>query len=115
MSSEEMNETTLNFLKAISEYKEEPVKPIVIKLTYDPETFIVDGLTFDETDKPWIEITREQYDKAIYARKWKVVDGKLEEIVKVRTIQLPLVKGDKWHTHESNMLIIGKDNGWTTR
>jgi hypothetical protein len=75
-----MNETTLNLLKALEEYTPPEVKPIVIKLMYDPETHVVLGATFEDTDKPWIEITKEQYDSGLPFRRLKVVNGKIEEI-----------------------------------
>jgi hypothetical protein len=77
-----MNETTMNLLKAIQEYKEPEVTPIVIKLIYDPETTLVTGFTFEDTDKPWVEITREQYDSGLPFKKLKVVNGKIEEITR---------------------------------
>ena len=58
MSSEDMNETTKNFIKAMEEFKPVEPAPIVIKLTYDAITNIVDGFTFEDTNKPWVEITR---------------------------------------------------------
>jgi hypothetical protein len=115
MSSDNLNETTKNFLKAISEYKLEPVKPIVIKLTYDPITNIVNGCTYDDTDEPWIEITREQYELGIHYKKLKVVNGKLEEIPRIKIKQLALVEGSRWFTTKENMLIIGDERGWDER
>ena len=54
----------LEFVKGMkmfldSQPKEE--KPVVYKLVYDPETFLVTERTIDETNKPYIEITREQF------------------------------------------------------
>ena len=115
MSSNIMNETTKNLIQALKEFKPEQPKPVVIKLTYDPLTNIVDGFTFEETDKPWIEISRQQYDEGIHFKKLKVVNGKLEEISRIRLRKLPLIKGNKWFTDKDNMLIIGKDNGWDER
>lgn len=114
-SSNNLNETTKNLLIALSEYKEEQPVPVVIKLTYNKETGLVDGFTMEDTDKPWIEITREQYDSGIIAKKLRVVNGKLEEVTRDNSIKLPLVKGNRWRTTESNMLIIGKERGWNER
>jgi hypothetical protein len=110
-----MNETTKNLLQALAEYKAPVSKPIVIKLTYDPDTNIVDGWTFEDTDKPWIEITREQYNQNIQHKKLKVVNGKLEEIPRIRLKKLPLVEGTTWYTTKGNMLIIGNERGWDER
>lgn len=115
MSSENLNETTKNFLKALEEYKPADPVPVVIKLTYDPNTNIVDGLAFEDTDKPWVEITKEQFDSGIHYKKLKVVNGKLEEIPLEVWNKLALVEGDKWHTLESNMLITGNERGWNER
>lgn len=110
-----MNETTKNFLQAIKEHKFIPAAPIVIKLTYDPITKIVDGFTFEDTDKPWIEISREQYNAGIQYKQLKVVNGKLEEISRIRIKKLPLVEGTRWYTTKENMLIIGNERGWDER
>ena len=77
----EMNETTLNLIKALQEYKPLEMPPVVIKLTYDPETLFVTGATFEDTDSPWVEITQEQYDAGIQFKKLKVVNGKIEEFI----------------------------------
>lgn len=95
--------------------KVEKPKPIVIKLTYDVETGIVDGFTFEETDKPWVEITREQFNLGFHYKRLRVVNGKIEEITKDLTIKVAIVPGNRWFTDESNMLIIGKDRGWDER
>jgi hypothetical protein len=110
-----MNETTKNLLQALADYKPPKTKPIVIKLTYDLVTGIVNGLTFEDTDKPWIEISREQYDAGIQYKQLKVVNGKLEEIPRIRLKRLPLVEGTRWYTTKSNMLIMGNERGWDER
>lgn len=116
MSSNNLNETTKNFLQSLKDFKEEQeYTPIIIKLTYNEETGIVDGYTMEDTEKPWIEITREQYNLGIQYKRLKVVDGKLVEILKVTTKKLPLVQGDRWYTTKENMLIIGKERGWDER
>lgn len=114
-SSSNMNETTKNFLQAIKEFNPKKPAPIVIKLTYDPITNIVNGLTFEDTDLPWVEITREQYNAGIQYKQLKVVDGKLEEILRLKLKKLPLVQGNKWYTQANNMLIIGNERGWDER
>lgn len=75
-----MNETTLNLIKALEEYKPLEAKPEVIKLIYDPETLMVTAFTFDETDQPWVQITREQYNAGLQFKRLKIVDGKIVEI-----------------------------------
>jgi hypothetical protein len=77
-----MNETTLNLIKALEEYKPIEAVPVVIKMTYDPETLIVTGTTVEDTDGPWIEITQEQYDAGIQFKRLKVINGKIEEITR---------------------------------
>lgn len=114
-SLDNMNETTKNFLQAIKEFDPGKPKPTVIKLTYDPVTNIVDGVTFEETDKPWIEITREQYNAGFQYKRLKVVDDKFEEIPKINVIKLPLVPGNTWFTSKENMLIMGNERGWDER
>ena len=115
MSSENMNETTANFIEAIRNYKPIEIKPVILKMIYDAETGIVEGVTGEDTDKPWIEITREQYDSNFYKKNLKVVNGKIEEIVRCTYQKPSLVKGERWKTHKSNMLIIGNDKGWDER
>ncbi len=115
MSLDNLNETTKNLLIALSEYKPPICKPIIIKLTYNKDTGIVDGFTMEETDKPWIEISREQYNAGFQCKKLKVVNGKLEEIKRSTFKELPLVEGNRWFTTKENMLIIGNERGWDER
>jgi hypothetical protein len=103
-----------NLLIAISEYVPLETKPIIIKLTYDANTGLVDGLEFYDTDKPYIEISREQYEANLHFKRLRVVDGKLEEIPRIRLTKLALVTGDTWYT-TNNMLIIGNERGWNER
>lgn len=110
-----MNETTKNLIIALQDYKVEVPKPEIIKLTYDKDTGIVDGCTAEDTDKPWIEISKEQYDAGIFYKRLKVVDGKLIEIQKITIKNLPLVEGERWFTTRDNMLIIGNERGWDER
>lgn len=114
-SSSNLNETTKNLLTVLNEYKEKQPVPVVIKLTYNPHTMLVDGFTMEDTDKPWIEITREQYEAGFETKKLRVVNGKLEEITKDNLKKLPLVEGKRWKTSASNMLIIGNERGWDER
>lgn len=107
-----MNETTANFLKAIQEYKPQPTVPVVIKLTYDPETMYVTGCTFEDTDEPFIIITHEQWKNGFHCRPLKIVNGQAVPIERIRKRELQLVPGSTWFTDRSNMLIIGKDKGW---
>lgn len=110
-----MNETTRNLIQAIREYKEEPVKPVVLKLTYDKETGIAGDIITEDTDLPWIEITKEQYAAGMQYKKLRVVNGKIEEIKKNRLRNLPLIEGNKWFTSRVNMLIVGNERGWDER
>ena len=114
-SLENMNETTKNLLKALAEYVPPIPKKIVIKLLYDEITGDVYSFTFEDTDKPFIEISREQYNANLHLKKLKVIDGKLVEIKKDHSFKLPLVNGTTWFTTSENMLIIGKEKGWDAR
>ena len=115
MSLENLNETTKNLLQALNEFKPAPVKPVDIKLLYDEKTGMVYSFTGGETDKPYVSITVEQYKANYHLKNLRVVNGKLEEVSRIRLKQLPLVEGNKWFTHKDNMLVIGKDNGWDER
>ena len=111
-SSKNLNETTENFLLALEKHVPQNNHQVVIKLTYDPITNYVNGWTFENTDLPFVEITREQYDQGFQYKRLKIIDGIPVEIKKVSKIDLGLVKGNRWFTDRSNMLIIGLDNGW---
>lgn len=115
MSSTDMNETTLNLIKALKEYTPAEIKPIIIKLIYDKETGIVNGFTMEDTDEPWIEISKEQFDAGIHYKKLRVVNNKLEEIIVDNPKKLLLESGNKWYTKEENMLIMGNERGWDER
>lgn len=110
-----MNETTRNLIQAIREYKSPPVNPTILKLTYDKETGIAGGIITEDTDLPWVEMTKEQYLSGMQYKKLRVVNGKIEEIKKIRLRKLPLVEGKKWFTSRVNMLIIGNERGWDER
>lgn len=114
-SPESMNETTANLLKAISEFVPPPEPVIIIKLTYDPITQYVTGCTFDDTDQPFVEITRDQWNSGLHYQSLKIVDGKPVTIERKRKKEFALVAGDRWHTDRSNMLIVGTDKGWDER
>lgn len=105
-------QTTRNFELALEALQPVESKPIVRKLTYDPVTGITQTLTFEDTNLPYVVITKEQYDKKIHLQRWKVVDGELTPIVKAPPRLLQLVPGNRWHTVAGNMLIIGDDDGW---
>lgn len=115
MSLNNLNETTKNLLKAFEDYSPPETSKIIIKLTYDKSTGIIDGHTFEDTNKPWIEITREQYDKGVHLKRLRVVDGKLEEIQYTNVKKTMLVEGNRWFTTKENMLIIGNERGWDER
>lgn len=115
MSLDNLNETTKNLLIALNEHVEKQPAPVIIKLIYDDVTGIVNGFTMEETDKPWIEITREQYNAGFQYKRLKVVNGKLEEIKRTTTKELQLVEGNRWFTTKENMLIIGNERGWDER
>lgn len=113
-SLDDMNETTKNLLIALRDYKPPECKPVIIKLIYDAETGIVENIEFGDTDKPYVEITREQYEAGLHYRHSRVVNGKLEPIPRIRLKQLALVEGSTWYTND-NMLIIGNKRGWDER
>lgn len=114
-SSDNLNETMRNLLTALDDYNPEETIPVVIKLTYDKVTGIVDGFTMEDTDKPWVEISKDQYNAGIQYRRLKVVDGQLVDNPKITTKELPLVEGKRWFTKKDNMLIIGNERGWDER
>ena len=114
-SSEPMNETTENFIKALSELSLAPIESIIIKLTYDPITQYVTGCTFEETDQPFVEITREQWNSGLHYQTLRVINGKPVAVERNRKRELALVPGNQWHTDRSNMLVIGTDKGWDER
>ena len=110
----------LEFVKGMkmfldSQPKEE--KPVVYKLVYDPETFLVTERTIDETNKPYIEITREQFISTMNNfNSLRIVGNKYEEVIPEEPSSvLPLAEGDKWKTSNDNMLIMGNDKGWDER
>ena len=92
-------------------------KPIVYKLVYDPETFLVTERTIDETDKPYIPITLDEFlATKLNFRSLRIVGDKYEEVIPEKPdSKLPLAQGEKWKTTESNMLIPGNDRGWDER
>jgi len=110
-----LNDTTKNLLIALEALEQPEPKKLVRKVLYDPETGLTNGFTFDDTNQPFVEITKEQYDQKVHIHTWKVVDGKLTPIVKARRQVLQLVPGNRWHTVAGNMLIIGEDDGWDKR
>lgn len=114
-SSNTMNETTANLIKAINELVVTPAPKIAFKLTYDPETNYVTGCTCDNTALPFIEITREQWEQGLHYKKLQVIDGKIAEVTKHYVTTLRLMAGNRWFTDSSNMLIMGKDRGWDGR
>ena len=114
-SSEPTNETTANFIKALSEFDPGLDPVVVIKLTYDPETKYVTGCTFGDTLEPFVEITQEQWKNGFHCQPLEIVDSKPVPRVFNPKTELRLVPGDKWHTDKDNMLIMGKERGWSER
>lgn len=114
MSSDITNINLQNLLIAVQNYKWVYPKEIIRKLIYDPKTKLVTGFTVEETDLPHIVITKEQWaDGDILDKKLMIVDGQIVEVPReVIKKVLPLVKGNRWFTTESNMLIIGNERGW---
>jgi hypothetical protein len=114
-SWDNLNETTKNLLIALENYKVEQPKPIVIKLIYDKDTGLIEGITTEETNKPWLPVTKEEYNAGIPYKALKVINGKLIPMPKIHFKLLPLIKGNRWFTTKENMLIIGNENGWDER
>ena len=112
--STDLNNTTFqNLIEALSNQKNVEPVPIVIKLTYDPDTLYVNGITFEDTDLPWIEITRQQFNEGIQFKRLRVENNKLVEVVKQTAVRTRrLVPGNTWKTTKGNMLLIGEDDGW---
>lgn len=125
-SSDNMDETTKNFWIAVAEVEAQAkANPPVLRewrAYYDPETKIihkhgsVDAGT--PSEEPYILLTRDDILKINDFGISKVIDGKL--VKEIPAIQPPGLKFEKvknaeeakWKTDQSNMLIIGKDNGW---
>lgn len=114
-SSNDSNDNIATLEAALEALEHTAPKVLVRKVLYDPETGLTNGFTFDDTNQPYVEITKEQYDQKVHIHTWKVVDGKLTPIVKARRQTLQLVPGNKWHTVAGNMLIVGDDDGWDKR
>lgn len=110
-----MNETTANLIQALEEFNPNPPQKIVIKLTYDPTTSYVTGCTFEDTTEPYVEITHEQWKNGFHYQQLKIVNGKPVVRERIRKQHLQLVPGNKWYTDKDNMLIMGKERGWSER
>lgn len=116
-----MNKTTENFLTAISQYKPPTPTPVVWRLCYEPTTGLIIGLTTENTELNYIEISRDEADQNPqhdpYAR---VIDGELIYIRKqaknkyVHKIGVYKNKNGKVVSDAYNMLLLNKHgpNRW---
>lgn len=113
-SDDDLNETTKNLIEALKNYNPPETPKFEYKAVYDPSTMLVTEIALGETDKPYIVITKEEYQLS-FIQKFKVEDGKLVVIKKPPPHVLQLVPGSTWHTTEGNMLVIGNHDGWDAR
>lgn len=117
-----MNKTTENFLIAINNYSEPEVKPTVYKLMYDINTGKPLGVTTDNTDLPWIEISREfadtqpQLDPRVIVKDGTVVIQTKSLVTVDEPGRILVVKDPNGNiaTDDYNMLIINNlaTNRW---
>jgi len=83
-----MNKTTENLWKALENYTPPEIKPMVWKLIYNPVTGKPITVTSDETEHPYIEISRNEVDTYPHQDpRVSVVDGKLVRRVKKLNLQ----------------------------
>ena len=118
-----MNKTTENFLAAISSYQPPKVVVPTYRLIYDPATGKPTSVTTEDTDQPWIAITREQADaQPQLDSRARVENGRL--VIRVKTqicVEEPnqlRVRADgngNIATDDYSMLIISSKgkNRWT--
>ena len=117
-----MNKTTENLWQALENYKPPETKPVIWKLVYDPDTGKPLNVITEETDQPYIEITRKEADTYPHQDpRVTVVDGKIVRAVKKLQLQeipnrLQVVLNDNGDivTDDYNMLIINNrgKNKW---
>jgi hypothetical protein len=117
-----MNKTTENLWKALENYIPPVNKTLVWKLIYDPETGKPISVTTDETDQPYIEISRNEADTYPHQDpRVSVVDGKIVRRVKKLSLQeipnrLQVFPNDKGNiaTDTYNMLLLNSsgNNRW---
>jgi hypothetical protein len=95
-----MNKTTENLLTAIESYIPPQVEKIVYKLVYNIDTGKPICVTTDNTDLPWIEISREFADSQPQLDpRVTVVDSKI--VVQTKKIK---------QTEEPGRLLVVKDH-----
>ena len=110
-----LNDTTKNLIKALEEYKPLPSIVYIFKAVYN-DTGKVTELTYADTDKQHIIISKEEYEKFPFIDRLYVIDGKLIEKQKSYYVnRLALIEGNRWYTSKSNMLIMGNERGWDER
>jgi len=118
-----MNKTTENLWKALENYNPPDVKKVSWKLIYDTKTGKPLSVTTDETDQPYIEISRTEADTYPHQDpRVSIVDGKLVRRVKKlksyerpnRLQVFPSANGNI-ASDPYNMLIINNsgNNRWT--
>lgn len=117
-----MNKTTENFWEALENYTPPVIKTLVWKLIYDPETGKPITVTSDETEHPYIEISRSEVDTYPHQDpRVRVVNGKLVRKIKKLNLQeipnkLHVFLDDNGNiaTDTYNMLLINSNgnNRW---
>lgn len=117
-----MNETTKNLWRALENYTPPETKPLVWRLVYDPVTGKPLNVITDETNRPYIEITRAEADTYPHQDpRVSVVDGKIvRNIKRLQSQEIPyrlqIVSDENGDvaTDDYNMLIINSNgkNRW---
>jgi hypothetical protein len=117
-----MNETTENLWRALENYTPPETKPTVWKLVYDLATGKPLNVTIEETDQPYIEITRDEANTYPHQDpRVSIVDGKIVRTVKkLQSQEIPNIlqivsnKDGDIATDSYNMLIINNSgkNRW---
>jgi hypothetical protein len=118
-----MNETTENFLTAIKNYTPPQVNAVVYKLVYNADTGKPVCVTIEDTDRPWVAISREFADtKPQLDPRVIIVDGKVViQTKKIKAVEEPgrllVIKDCNGNiaTDDYSMLIINSDgnNRWS--
>jgi hypothetical protein len=118
-----MNKTTENFLTAIKNYTPPQVEQTVYKLVYNIDTGKPICVTTDNTDLPWVEISREfadsqpQLDPRVTVVENKIViqTKKIKEIEEPGRLLVVKDCNGNIATDDYSMLIINSEgnNRWS--
>jgi len=111
-----MNKTTENFFKALERYTPPVTEPVIWKLCYDNDTGIVTELTTEDTEYPYIEISREEADTnpqlnpyaRVINRELIYLDKKRISVDHVYNLKVYADPDGNVVTDEYNMLLLNK-------